>query len=96
MQDISLVKLGSSYLHLHPEAELLSLFQGQLVPPKKYTQRFQGKVPSWGFRIVFCVPNGLFCIIVHLSVELCAACKAFITSVVILVGLDVGEDSGKG
>ena len=80
----------------HPKPEHLSLVRGQLVPPKKYTQRFQGNAPSWGFWIVICVPNGLFCIIIHPTIELCAACKAFITIVVILVGLDLGEDSGEG
>ena len=42
------------------------------------------------------IPNILFCMIIHLAVELCAACEAFITDVVVLVGLDMGDDLGKG
>ncbi len=42
------------------------------------------------------VPNGLFCVVIHLAVELCAASEALITGVIVLVGLDVGKDSSEG
>jgi hypothetical protein len=37
-----------------------------------------------------------FCVVIHLAVELHAASEAFITNVIVLVGLDVGEDSSEG
>ncbi len=42
------------------------------------------------------VPNGLFCVVIHLAVELRAVSEALITNVIVLVGLDVGEDSSEG
>ncbi len=52
---------------------------------------------SRGIRIVVGVPNGLFCMVIHLAVELCTASEALITGVIVLVGLaDVGENSSEG
>ncbi len=51
---------------------------------------------SRGVRIVVGVPNGLFCVVIHLAVELHAASEALITGGIVLVSLDVGEDSSEG
>ncbi len=42
------------------------------------------------------VPSGLLCMVIHLAVELRAVSEALITSVIVLVGLDVGKDSSEG
>ncbi len=42
------------------------------------------------------VPNGLFSMVIHLAVKLHTASEALITDVIVLVGLDVGEDSSEG
>ncbi len=42
------------------------------------------------------VPNGLFCVVIHLAAELRTASEALITSVIVLVGLDVGQDLSEG
>jgi hypothetical protein len=81
---------------LHPEMELLSLIRCQFISTKKYTLGFQGKMLSRGIGIMTGVPNGLLCMVLHLSVELCAAHEIFVTGVVILVGLDMREDIGEG
>jgi hypothetical protein len=94
--NISLTELFSGLLCLHPETELLSLLRCQFISPKKYTQRFQGETMSRGFGIMAGVPNGLFCMVIHLAVELCAVCEVFVASVVVWVGFDMRKDTSEG
>ncbi len=42
------------------------------------------------------VPNGLFCMVIHLAVELFAAHEVFVNGVVILMGFYMREDMGEG
>ncbi len=51
---------------------------------------------SRGFGIMAGVPNGLFCMVIHLAVELCAVCEVFVASVVVWVGFDMRKDTSEG
>ncbi len=42
------------------------------------------------------VPNGFFCMVIYLAVKLRTASEALIICVIVLVGLDVGEDASEG
>ena len=80
-------------LFLHPKPERISLVRCQFISPKEYAYGFQREAASWAVRIELSFPNGLFCVIVHLAIELCASREALVPAVVILVGFHVGENS---
>jgi hypothetical protein len=76
--------------------KLLSLIQYRFISPNKYAQRFQGETPSRGIGVMAGVTNGLFCMVIYLAVELCAAYEVFVTGVVVLVGFDMIKDMNEG
>ncbi len=90
------MELCPGKLFLHPKPEFISLVRCQFIPSEEYAYGFQREAAGWGLGIRVCFPNCLFCMVVHLAIELCAPREALIPDVVVLVGLHVGENSGEG